>query len=259
MTNERKSSEERIREARERLSSGAEIPDDSEERAVETERLDAIEVEPAPGEPVTPSASEAPIVEVSVPETVEEPTAPETWAPDVPAETGPPARRFFTTRWFRLVVLVALGLGYSFFSSLDDAGRDDTGEIVSAGDLDVMAVRPGDCFDDPEAAEDDTVSALQAIPCSEPHDNEVFAVESIAAAFGTDYPGRQALEERAYEVCSGPVFGAYVGIDYLDSALEVFTLTPTDESWSEGDRDVVCVLYKLDLSKLTHSARDSGL
>lgn len=265
MTNERKSSEERIREARSRLTSGADVPDAPEETTVEADWHEAIEVEAPPVEPVTPVEPVMPVTgehaadPPSVPETVYEPSEPPTWAPDIPVETGPPPRRFFTTRWFRLVVLLAAGLGYGFFTSLDDAGRDDTGEIVTAGDLDVMAVQPGDCFDDPEATADDTVSALQALPCSEPHDNEVFAVESIAAVFGSEYPGRQALEEHAYDVCSGNVFDAYVGTEYFDSELEVFTLTPTDDSWSQGDRDVVCVLYKLDLTKLTHSARDSGL
>ena len=259
MADKRKTSEDLIREARSRLESGAgspeppEVPvDDHRRRDGDGRRFDYDDLsEPASSEPPTPR------VEPRVGSQTEAADHAEPgWSP-TPAETSP-RRSFFTSRWFRLAIFVAIGLGYGFFTSLDDANRDASGEIVSGGDLDVMTVQPGDCFDDP-GSDEEVVFQLQAIPCSEPHDNEVFAVESVAGLFGADYPGRDALEEHAYGVCSGPIFDSYVGTAYLDSSLEVFTLTPTDDSWSEGDRDVVCVLYKLDFTKLTRPARNSGL
>jgi hypothetical protein len=41
--------------------------------------------------------------------------------------------------------------------------------------------------------------------------------------------------------------------------LEVFTFTPTQDSWDDGDREFVCALYRLDFGKLTGTARGSGL
>lgn len=258
MTDNRKSSEELIREARNRLSSGGGTPTPPATPVDGGPRRgdDVHYTEPASQEPSAP-LEEGPVWEPApIPADPAVGEAP-SWAPN-PTETGSPRRPFFTTRWFRLAIFVAIGLGYGFFTSLDDANRDDSGEIVSGGDLDVMTLQPGDCFDDP-GNDEEVVFQLEAVPCSEPHDNEVFAVESIAGVFDSDYPGRQALEEHAYAVCSGPVFDSYVGTPYLDSVLDVFTLTPTDDSWSEGDRDVVCVLYKLDFTKLNEPARDSGL
>lgn len=253
MTEHRKTSEELIRQARSRYGLGDVTSAPSTEE--DSDVVDDLPSGLSHGEPKSPPPSEG---------TVDEPARragpiddPTTTAPG-PVETAPSRRPFFTTRWFRLLALVVVGLGYGFFTSLDDANRDVSGEIVSGGDLDVMNVQPGDCFDDPGSG-DEVVFQLEAVPCSEPHDNEVFAVESVSGAFGSEYPGRQSLEEHAYEVCSGPVFDSYVGTSYLDSSLDVFTLTPTDDSWSQGDRDVVCVLYKLDFTKLNGPARNSGL
>jgi hypothetical protein len=157
--------------------------------------------------------------------------------------------------------LIVTGLilgGWFLFTTLDDAGRDDSGAIVDAGDLDVMSLRLGDCFDDAENLED-VVIDVAAVPCSAPHDNEVFSVQSLAASFGDAYPGEATLSEFTYEICSGVAFDSYVGGSYVDSSLEVFTFTPTQESWDEGDREFVCALYRLDFGKLTGTARDSGL
>lgn len=256
MTDKRKTSEELIREARSRLESGAgaeEPPESAAEGQGRGFDYDDLK-EPALPEPPSPRIDRPADEVVSRSEAAD--YAEPGWSP-VPQETSP-RRSFLTSRWFRLAIFVAIGLGYGFFTSLDDTNRDASGDIVSSGDLDVMTVQPGDCFDDP-GSEEEVVFQLQAIPCSQPHDNEVFAVESVAGLFGADYPGRDALEEHAYGVCSGPIFDSYVGTAYLDSSLEVFTLTPTDDSWSEGDRDVVCVLYKLDFTKLTRPARNSGL
>lgn len=178
-----------------------------------------------------------------------------------PSHPAPGARPSPGSRILALGVRFGIGIalfaGISFFSSLNDADRDGSGELVSAGDLDVMALQVGDCFDDPEEL-DEVVFDVAAVPCSEAHDNEVYSLVPITA-FGTAYPGDSALQDFSYEACVGEPFSQYVGIDYLDSALEVFTFTPTEESWDDGDRDVVCVLFKLDLSKSIGTARNSGL
>ena len=40
----------------------------------------------------------------------------------------------------------------------------------------VFSLELGDCFDDPETF--DEVSELDTIDCSEPHDNEIYALET---------------------------------------------------------------------------------
>ncbi|MGD2060555.1 MAG: septum formation family protein [Acidimicrobiia bacterium] len=155
----------------------------------------------------------------------------------------------------RLVIAGAIAGGWWLFTSFDDADRADTGEIVGGGDLSVMTMRAGDCFDDPDG---EVVYDVQAIPCSEPHDNEVFAIGEFSSDSDV-FPGLIALDDSAYEQCTGSRFESYVGVGYLDSELGVFTLTPTEDSWDEGDRGYVCALYRLDLAKLTGTARASEL
>jgi hypothetical protein len=49
-------------------------------------------------------------------------------------------------------------------------------------------------------------------------------------------------------------FEGYVGLDYQSSALAVFPIFPTEESWNDDeDREIICALYNSDLSKLTGS------
>lgn len=243
--NDRKSSEDLIREARSRLSDPGQ--ESGEESVPEPETV----VVDAPDQAVDAGSERPEHVYRSQTGAIPEP------ATVSPIGYPPTERRpWYANRWVLWAVIGAFGLGYGLFTSLDDADRDGSGEIVAAGDLDVMTVQVGDCFDDPEAA--GLVFSLDAIPCSQPHDNEVFAVESVAGVW-TDYPGQGAVDDYAYERCSGSLFDDFVGTAYLDSVLDVFTLTPTPDSWDQGDREVVCALYRLDFAKLTGSARNSGL
>ncbi|MFZ0015631.1 MAG: septum formation family protein [Acidimicrobiia bacterium] len=161
-----------------------------------------------------------------------------------------------------MAIRVGIGLlilgGWNLFTGLDDASRGDDGEIVSGGDLDVMTLQVGDCFNDPDDL-DGPVSDVAAVPCHEEHDNEVFLVQTLDDSFGDAFPGVDVLGEHAYIGCSGPSFDSYVGRSYLDSVLEVFSFTPTEDSWAEGDREFVCALFRLDGAPLGRSASGSGL
>jgi hypothetical protein len=258
MTDERpKSSEEMLREANSRLRGPQPDPLPQPPRSVQP---------PPPPVEVSRKAEEAVDYELEELEKLEREAELGYQSPDPgtisetygPLPSSQPVRG---SRFARLALRFGLGVvvfaGIGFFSSLNDADRDDTGELVSAGDLDVMTLQIGDCFDD--AAEfEEVVFTVAAIPCSEAHDNEVYSIIPVTVP-GPAFPGVTELQDFAYEACVGAPFSDYVGIDYLDSALEVFSFTPTEESWDGGDRSVTCVLYKLDLTKLVGTARGSGL
>ena len=253
-----KSSEDLIREANQRLRSTHHY-----ERAPATEEPGLEAIEPESGnhletDETLPIESTPSYVPASVPN--ELPPFPKhqrrgNW--DEPATPSKAKTTISSTaiRW--VIALLAFGAWY-LITGIDDADRAASGEIVSAGDVGVAELEPGDCFDDPDDF-DEVVYDVQAVPCSEPHDNEVFAVQAVSSAFPDGFPGQEALQDHAYLLCSGAVFDAFVGISYLDSSLEVISLTPTAESWRDGDRDVACVLYRLDLGKLTGTARGSGM
>ena len=179
----------------------------------------------------------------------------EPYGPDPSSQPDRGSRFSRMALWFGLGIVAVAGFG--FFSTLNDASRDGSGELVDAGHLDVMELQVGDCFNDPADLEE-VVFSVAAVPCSEAHDNEVYAMIPVTG-FGTAFPGDEALQDFGYDACVGEPFREYVGTDYFGSALEVFIFTPTEESWNTGDREIACILYRLDLTKLTATTRDSGL
>ena len=121
------------------------------------------------------------------------------------------------------------------------AERDaETQEIAEAGQQDVFQVAVGDCFDNEgQVAEDaeGVVSDIPAVPCAEPHDNEIFHLFDLP---GEDFP--VDIDTLVDDGCVAQ-FGPFVGLDYESSALDYFAITPTADTWAEGDREVICAIY----------------
>ena len=134
------------------------------------------------------------------------------------------------------------------------ATRNDAGEITGAGSVGAFEVQLGDCFDD-EAFESDQISEIPAVPCTQPHDNQVYALWDITG----EWPGQEAVEEMAHEGCLQR-FQAAIGKAYDDSVIDIATMYPTEGSWnSRSDREVICVGYHVEYEKLTGSILGSGL
>jgi putative regulator of septum formation len=115
----------------------------------------------------------------------------------------------------------------------------------------VFELKVGQCFDDPENM--DVVSDVELIDCDKPHDNEVYALFDMPEG---DFPGVSAVETAALDGCYD-AFEPYVGIDYASSALDFNWLSPTSDSWENGDQEIICIAYDLDLKKLTDTVKDS--
>lgn len=142
-----------------------------------------------------------------------------------------------------------VGLAAAVTMSACTADRDETGAIVAEGSVDAFQMRVGDCFDDGSTFDDD-VASVPGVPCSNPHDNEVYAVYEVAAA---TFPGA-GMADMAHEGCVAR-FQEFVGKDYESSSLDIATLYPSHESWQDNDREVVCAVYDVDAKKLTGSVK----
>ncbi|RIJ48456.1 hypothetical protein DZG00_12675 [Clavibacter lycopersici] len=132
--------------------------------------------------------------------------------------------------------------------------RGDDGSITAGGTTDVFTLREGDCLDDatlaapsddapadarPAGDEDtDPVGDVSTVPCSEPHDFEVYANVTIA---GDAFPGDDAVGSRADDLC-GSAFGTFIDFDYQDSIYDYRSYQPTSGSWSTGDRTANCLI-----------------
>ena len=125
------------------------------------------------------------------------------------------------------------------------------GVVASCGGS-VFSLEVGECFNDPDDTE--LVSNVSIVDCVEPHNNEVFHLFDIA---GDDFPGEATLSDLAASGCRD-AFDDYVGFAYADSDFEIFRLTPSEDSWDDGDREVVCSLFDLTSQRWTGTARNSG-
>jgi len=115
----------------------------------------------------------------------------------------------------------------------------------------VLALDVGACFDDPPSFE--SVTDVPILDCSEPHDNEVIALEQMRA---TSYPGDESVASLSEDACVR-VFDGAMGVPYLDSPYEVGWFSPSQDSWDVGDREIICFVFDPTLEKITGSVRGS--
>jgi len=158
-----------------------------------------------------------------------------------------------------VVTYIAIALGFVAYNAITNADRDDSGAIISEGNVGAFQIQVGDCFDDTsmlDAGEGGEVSDLPGVPCARPHDNEVFAVFDVGVA---SFPEGDAMGELAFESCMNR-FQSFVGRDYESSALDIMTLYPSRESWDrKNDREVVCAVYDMEANKLEGSTKGLAL
>lgn len=130
-------------------------------------------------------------------------------------------------------------------ASAEESGSA-SGEATLANDLEV-----GDCLNTDGAQVDE----VMVVDCEQPHVFEAFHKYDLE---GEDdaYPGDEAVKEDADAVCT-PIFEEYVGTPYEESALYVTVIRPSESTWSDGDRTVICVLHEEDESEMTGSAEGS--
>jgi hypothetical protein len=124
------------------------------------------------------------------------------------------------------------------------AGCGDGADKAGASTL--FELRTGDCFTSEAGTSGRTVEVddVANLPCADAHDGEVFAVATHPASKEDPYPGDDAVADFAAAECLER-FAAYTGSKYDDSDLEVASVRPDEDSWTDkDDRAVACVLYK---------------
>lgn len=148
--------------------------------------------------------------------------------------------------WIFWILIIG---GAALWGYINQAKRDDQGQVVQAGDVSVFELRPGDCV--LQADLEGEISQTKVVPCAEEYDYEVFS------DFDLDYsehPGEETIHQVAETGCIES-FPGYFGISYEESILHVSWLYPTEESWAQSsDRTVSCLAY-IDGQKMIGSIR----
>jgi hypothetical protein len=123
--------------------------------------------------------------------------------------------------------------------------------VEGAEDISVSDLEVGTCFDDPAFAADDTttVSETTEVQCFDPHDAEVYAIVRYTQDQDDPHPGDEAVQDYADDQCFDR-FEDFVGVPYEESALDIATLWPTEDSWDAGDREATCAVFHVEHQKL---------
>ncbi|MGA4964156.1 DUF4190 domain-containing protein [Streptomyces pseudogriseolus] len=141
-------------------------------------------------------------------------------------------------------VSLATGFAADVWQGVKDGARSDS----------VLALRTGDCFTSPDGLEGWTTEARK-VPCADEHDGEVFALVAVP---GSDFPGDDSLVELSEDRCYERR-GAYVMDGWsLPEEIGVYYFAPSEQSWSFGDRSVVCVFGRADGTRSTGSLRSDA-
>ncbi len=101
---------------------------------------------------------------------------------------------------------IAVALGFFIYGTVTQVDRDDSGAIIGDGSVDAFQVRIGDCFNDADSM-DDEISSLPGVPCSDPHDNEAYALINLTIQ---SYPEGDGMAELAHKSCLAK-FDSFVG------------------------------------------------
>ena len=130
------------------------------------------------------------------------------------------------------------------------------GRTVQATDLQV-----GDCYNEPDAASDTTnddgkrqVGSVEVVDCEVPHQHEVYNNYKITLS---TFPDSSTMQSQIHTACYSS-FEDYVGKSYNESQYEASTLTPTENSWAQGDRTITCTLVTKDNSLITGSLKGAA-
>jgi Domain of unknown function (DUF4190)/Septum formation len=129
-----------------------------------------------------------------------------------------------------LIVLLVVVTG-----SPGSATRGANGQISHGGKLNVFSLAVGDCFDNPASQQD--IASVTAVPCTEPHDAQVFASFDLPGT-DTNYPGN--LTQLASNGCNAQQ-------DHLNQALVTDSMSirfiyPVQHAWQSGERTVTCLV-----------------
>ena len=113
--------------------------------------------------------------------------------------------------------------------------RDDGGAVTQGGDISATALRVGDCINN--LRDSNNVQSLPGVPCSQPHEGEVFAVFDLPAGA---YPGGAAVEDQVTKECNDRITSYSPG-SAQDPDVGLFSVYPLEQNWNSGDRQVVCI------------------
>ncbi|MFD6447104.1 septum formation family protein [Promicromonospora sp. NPDC060204] len=123
-----------------------------------------------------------------------------------------------------------------------EAPTPDADTEATAG-AEIPDLQVGDCIDTSATSGQTTLYRIPVVPCTTAHGGEIYAETTAADSLAENgaTPTQQALWDAADAYCY-PEFTKYVGLRWAKSELLYWPIAPSEESWAEGDRRILCVV-----------------
>jgi hypothetical protein len=143
--------------------------------------------------------------------------------------------RLLTATWIAVVGLALSGC--SFGGDPVEAPSSTAGPSRASDDMTAEDLSVGDCLNDADLS--GIVTSVPVVPCSEPHDSEAYAEFELDEG---PFPGSEEIDAKGNAGCVER-FTEFVGIAFNESDLEYSFYLPTESSWPQGDRRILCEVY----------------
>ncbi|MCD0451128.1 hypothetical protein LO762_18265 [Actinocorallia sp. API 0066] len=178
-----------------------------------------------------------------------------------PPGFGPPPRRNplkklagFAGALVVILVIALFNFGGRIFDAFDGPERDTgSSEITEAGSMAPWDLKVGDCFNDDDTSapppsgttETQTVYRIKALPCTQPHNAQVFTALTMSGSF----PGDQTIFNRCQDKAQTWV-GAFADeaakLEKQDPNFGVLAYFPLVNDWKTSGNRITCSLYVKD-------------
>ncbi|MFJ3202144.1 DUF4190 domain-containing protein [Streptomyces sp. NPDC086989] len=152
-----------------------------------------------------------------------------------------------------VLVLVTDRVAGRLFDRLDTIQQFEgvEGELTPADDM-----RAGDCFNVPGGDLFAESPFIYRIACTEVHEGEVTSSTRFA---GRAFPGGPELRRAATQACWKAQDAYAMDTWALPSYADMFYFAPSRESWSGGDRRLLCVIGTADEDHRGSLRKDAGM
>jgi Domain of unknown function (DUF4190)/Septum formation len=149
------------------------------------------------------------------------------------------------------ILVLAVGIAVGVINPSTPAGPSVP---PGAASVSVFTLRTGECFDNPTGAS--SVTYVSVMPCSLPHNAQIFATFNLHGGSNFDFPGQGTVQQLATNGCNARI---NVGLDKpkLTNRMSIRFIFPTLTSWLTGHRTVACMIVN-PASDLRSSLTRSG-
>lgn len=169
-----------------------------------------------------------------------------------------------TSTKFSVKKLLTISLAIASFSIVgcSEAQQEEATQTLGLDEKDVFSLKLGTCFNDPkpsavtEGEDSDMITDVPIRECNKPHDNEVFHIFNLPEA--PLPPASEELDELVYAECS-KAYGEFMGKSFDDSKYNMNYLSPSNETWADKDREVVCYIFNPEEQQMTASMKGAAL